>query len=51
MSVDTKELKFTATEEKGEVSAIVATPAAAKVLLVLESRRGHETCVIDSCRN
>ena len=35
MSVDTRELKFIATEEKGEVSAILATPAAAHTLLVL----------------
>ena len=35
MSVETKELKFTATEEKGEVSAILAQPAGAKALLVL----------------
>ena len=27
MSVDTREMKFTATEEKGEVSAILARPA------------------------
>ena len=35
MSVDTRELKFTATEEKGEVSAILARPGDAKALLVL----------------
>ena len=35
MSVETKEMKFTATEEKGEVSAMLARPAGAKALLVL----------------
>ncbi len=35
MSVETKEMKFTATEEKGEVSAILASPDGAKALLVL----------------
>ena len=35
MSVDTRELKFIATEEKGEVSAILASPGNARALLVL----------------
>ena len=35
MSVDTREMKFIATEEKGEVSAILVRPGDAKVLLVL----------------
>ena len=35
MSVETKEMKFTATEEKGEVSAILVRPSVAKTLLVL----------------
>ena len=35
MSVDTREMKFIATEEKGEVSAILARPAGARTLLVL----------------
>lgn len=35
MAVEAKELKFVATEEKGEVSALLAKPRGAKVLLVL----------------
>lgn len=35
MAVEPKELKFVATEEKGEVSALYARPREAKVLLVL----------------
>ena len=35
MSVEAKELKFLATEEKGEVSALYARPASSKALLVL----------------
>jgi len=35
MAIDEKELKFVATEEKGEVSALLAKPRGAKALLVL----------------
>ncbi len=35
MSIQSEELRFTATEEKGEVSALHARPVAAKALLVL----------------
>ena len=42
MSVDTRELKFTATEEKGEVSAILARPGDAKALLVLGHGAGTD---------
>ena len=35
MAIDVKELKFVATEEKGEVSALLVKPRGAKALLVL----------------
>ena len=35
MAVESRELKFIVTEEKGEVSALYARPRGAKALLVL----------------
>ena len=35
MAIDAKKLKFVATEEKGEVSALYARPRGAKAVLVL----------------
>ena len=42
MSAATRELKFTATVEKGEVSAILAVPSDARVLLVLGHGAGTD---------
>ena len=42
MSAATRELKFTATVEKGEVSAILAVPSDARALLVLGHGAGTD---------
>ena len=50
MAVEPRELKFIATEEKGEVSALYARPRRAKALLVLGHGSGTNMRHL-SCRN